>query len=79
MNKTIAFRITEQRKKMLDNIRKKFRTNTVSEAIDIALKACLSGEKSYIKKVGSVKGILKDSNDSVSIIRNMRGGNVIGD
>lgn len=73
MNKIAAFRLTEKREKMLKAVRRKFKTKTLTETIDIALKQSLHDREDYRSRLESVRGSLKLRKESVELIRELRG------
>lgn len=73
MNKTVAFRLTEKRGNMLKAVRRKFKTKTLTETIDIALKQSLQDREDYRSRLESVRGSLKLRKESVELIRELRG------
>lgn len=73
MNKIVAFRLTEKRENMLKAVRRKFKTKTLTETIDIALKQSLQDREDYQSRLESVRGSLKLRKESVELIRELRG------
>ncbi len=73
MNKIVAFRLTEKRENMLKAVRRKFKTKTLTETIDIALKQSLQDREDYQSRLKSVRGSLKLRKESVELIRELRG------
>lgn len=74
MSQTLTFRLTPEREKMLNKIKRRFKVKKNSEAIDLLLKMNFEKEPSYRNRIEKVSGCLalKGKEDAEKRIRRLR-------
>ncbi|MCX5894441.1 MAG: hypothetical protein NTZ51_01215 [Proteobacteria bacterium] len=74
MGQTITIRLTPKREKLLTGLKKRFKVNKNSEAIDLALKMGSTDGIDYRTRIEQVSGCisLKGKRNAVKRIRSMR-------
>ncbi len=74
MGQTITIRLTPKREKLLTGLKKLFKLNKNSEAIDLALKMSLTESIDYRARIEQVSGCVSLKGNAVKRIRSMRDG-----
>ena len=76
MGQSITIRLTPTRERLLKLLKKRFKLEKNSEAIDLALRMSFKDEIDYKSRIEKVAGCisLKGNKNSVKIIRSLRDG-----
>mgnify|MGYP000096069374 CR=1 FL=1 len=74
MSQMLSFRLTPEREKMLNKVKKRYKVKKNSEAIDLLLKMSTEKEPKYKQRVEQVAGCisLENRQDAVTRIRKLR-------